>query len=71
VVALNLSDQAASLEAADDGKVLVGTDPDRAGERIDGGVVPLDPWEGVVFSLSLATGAGLRPPGSGASGIRS
>jgi alpha-glucosidase len=55
VVALNLSDQAASLEAADDGKVLVGTDPDRAGKRIDG-EVPLGPWEGLVLSLSPATG---------------
>src|SRR6266540_2236818 len=33
--------------------------------RLDGEVA-LDPWEGVVVSLSVATGAGLRPPGSGA-----
>jgi alpha-glucosidase len=66
LVAVNLSDEAVSLETPVDGKVLVGTDPDRSGERLDGGEVPLDPWEGVVVSLSLE--AGLRQPGSGAGG---
>jgi alpha-glucosidase len=65
VVALNLSDEPVSLETAVDGKVIVGTDPKRTGERLDG-EMPLDPWEGVVVSLPLATGAGLRPPGSSA-----
>jgi hypothetical protein len=64
VVAVNLSDEAVSLETPVEGKVLVGTDPERTGERLDGGEVQLDPWEGVVLSLSL--GAGLRQPGSGA-----
>jgi alpha-glucosidase len=63
VVAINLSDEAVSLATPVDGKVLVGTDPERTGERLDGGEVPLDPWEGIVVSLSFATGAGLRPPG--------
>ena len=66
VVAVNLSDEAVSLETSVDGKVLVGTNLERTGERLDGGEVPLDPWEGVVLSLSL--GAGLRQPGSGAGG---
>jgi glycosidase len=65
VVAVNLSDEAVSLETPVDGKVLVGTDPDRSGERLDADL-PLDPWEGVVVSLSLE--AGLRQPGSGAGG---
>jgi hypothetical protein len=63
VVAVNLSDGAVSLETPVEGKVLVGTDPKRIGERLDG-EMPLDPWEGVVLSLPLATGGGLRPPGS-------
>jgi alpha-glucosidase len=63
VVAVNLSDEAVSLETPVDGKVLVGTDPERTGERLDG-EVPLGPWEGVVFSLSLE--AGLTQPDSGA-----
>jgi alpha-glucosidase len=57
VVALNLSDGAVSLKTPGDGKVLVGTDSDRTGERLDG-ELRLGPWEGVVLSLSLATGAG-------------
>jgi glycosidase len=65
VVAVNLSDEAVSLETPVEGKVLVGTDPERTGENLDG-ELPLDPWEGVVLSLSL--GAGLRQPGSGAGG---
>jgi hypothetical protein len=65
VVALNLSDEAASLETADEGKVVMGTDPDRAGERIDG-QFRLGPWEGAVLSLSLE--AGLEQPDSGAGG---
>jgi len=55
VVAVNLSDEAVSLGSPGDGKVLVGTDPDRAGERIDG-ELRLGPWEGVVLSLPVAPG---------------
>jgi alpha-glucosidase len=51
VVAVNLSDEAVSMETPGDGKVLVGTDPDRPGERIEA-EVRLGPWEGVVLSLS-------------------
>jgi hypothetical protein len=51
VVAVNLSDEPVSLETPGEGKVLVGIDPDRAGERVDG-ELRLGPWEGVVLSLS-------------------
>ena len=64
VVALNLSDEAASMETADEGKVVMGTDPGRAGDRIDD-QLRLDPWEGVVLSLPHPTGGFLRPPGPG------
>jgi len=67
VVAINLSDGAVSLETPGDGKVVVGTDPDRTGERLDG-ELRLGAWEGVMLSLSLPTGVGLRPPGPGAGG---
>jgi alpha-glucosidase len=55
VVAVNLSEEAVSLETAGDGNVLVGTDPDRSGEPIDG-EVRLGPWEGLVLSLSITPG---------------
>ncbi|HYV01985.1 MAG TPA: DUF3459 domain-containing protein, partial [Actinomycetota bacterium] len=67
VVAVNLSDRAVSLEMPGDGKVVVGTDPYRTGERLDG-ELRLGPWEGVMLSLSFPTGVGLRPPGPGAGG---
>ncbi|TMK29195.1 MAG: DUF3459 domain-containing protein, partial [Actinobacteria bacterium] len=51
VVAVNLSDGSVSLEAPGGGKVLVGTDPRRSGERIDG-ELRLGPWEGVVLLSS-------------------
>jgi hypothetical protein len=66
VVAVNPSDEAVSLEMPVDGTVLVGTDPERTGEHLDGGEVPLNPWEGVVVSLSLE--AGLTQPDSGGAG---
>jgi hypothetical protein len=53
VVAVNLSEERVGLETPGEGKVLVGTDPARPGERIDG-EVRLGPWEGVVLSLSVA-----------------
>ena len=51
VIALNLSDGCVSLDPESRGTVLVGTDPDRAGEHIDG-QLPLGPWEGLILSLS-------------------
>jgi len=53
LVALNLSDEAVSLETPGEAKVLVGTDPARPGERTER-EVRLGPWEGVVLSLSVA-----------------
>lgn len=53
LVALNLSDRAITLDAIT-GRVLIGTDPTRAGEKISESL-RLDAWECVIAELDRAT----------------
>jgi Domain of unknown function (DUF3459) len=55
MVALNLSDREITLEGIV-GRVLVGTDPERADEAISG-ALRLGAWEGVITELAGPTAA--------------
>jgi hypothetical protein len=49
LVVVNLSDHEAALDVGD-GRVLIGTDRKRVGEKLSGRL-ELGPWEGVVAEL--------------------